>query len=160
MPQLPHDLDHLLHHKDFAALTGAERDAVLAEISREDYEALRATVNQATRCLRDTPTGIRPRAETEQNLRDRMRRFRLAQSTLGAGVLQALIRPIPAYQAVAAGVLLVFGLHFLGRPHLNPGSSPQATIMIADSTDSVKTRKAGINTGEDTVFSRFLIDSM
>ena len=160
MSQLHVDLDHLLHHKDFAALNEAERDAVLAEMSRAQYEAMRAAIGEAGHYLRETPSGIRPRTETEQRLRVHMRRARLAQSTLGIGMFRVLARPIPAYQAVAAMVLLVFGLHFLGRPHLDTGNSRQTGIMIADSADSAKTRNAGINLGEDSVFSQFPPDSM
>lgn len=154
------DLDYLLHHKDFAELTETERETVLAEINQESYEAMRATIDQTRRYLRETPTGIQPRTETEQLLRARMRRSRLAQSAPGLSFFPGFVRAIPAYQAVAAGVLLMFGLHFLGRPHLESGDARQAVIMIADSTDSVNTRKAGLNLEEDTVFSPFQPDSM
>ena len=154
------DLDHLLHHKDFSALSEGEREAVLAAMSRESYETMRAGIDASRRYLLETPTGIQPRAATARHLRARMRRSRLAQSTFGAGFFQVFARPVPAYQAVAAGVLLVWGLHFLARPALDAGNPRQAVIMIADSTDSAKTRKVGLNLDEDTVVSRFRPDSM
>lgn len=160
MSQSQFDLDYLLHHKGFEELNAAERESVLAEVDRASFEALRATIVETQSHFQHAPTGLTPSPETERKLLQRMRKSRLARSAAGIGLFRFLSYQVPAYQAVAATALLVFGLYFLDRPPLNQGYVPSHSIMIADSTDSVKTRKEGINLEEDTVFSRFLIEAM
>ncbi|RMG73685.1 MAG: hypothetical protein D6722_03385 [Bacteroidetes bacterium] len=140
------DLEALLRHYDFDALTPAQQAAVRDHLDEASYRAMR----QAICGLRELPDTLQPRPETHIRLQQRLRQQRHAQQRQARWTYYLPVWP------VAAAALILFLVARLGpwSPQEKPDQTPQP-IMMADSTAHDTTLRRGLSPGEDSVFARF-----
>ncbi|MEZ4826963.1 MAG: hypothetical protein R3C61_11890 [Bacteroidia bacterium] len=152
------DIEKILREKPFSSLTEREREVVLAEMSAQEYESLRDTARAAERYFRDEAKTLTPRAEIQGNIRELMRKKQ--DATLTGRISRLVQLRIPAYQVAAALALLFGTIYFSEKTTQSLYPSGTHKIIAADSTLTDSATEKGVNLPEDTVFSRFMMETL
>ena len=153
------DWEKLIANKPFEALTEQEKAFIRAEMSPLEYEQLRQ-VWQETALFFDQEEAQLPLPDPAIRLQVRDHMRTLAPTSFGGRIRALLDYRVPAYQAIAAGVILLAMVHF-GSKALpdHTGPSYGGTTMMADSTIQDSSVRTGFNLYEDSVFSKFMIEA-
>lgn len=152
------DIEKLLREKPFESLTEMERKAVLAEITAEEYHAMRKVSLGVEDYFKHEAKVLRPAPHIQAHIREKIRERQ--EATLGGRVTKLLNLRVPAYQVAAAVALLMATMYFTGKTGHNIAPSGDKIVMISDTTMTDTASRKGVNLLEDTVFSRFMIEAL
>lgn len=147
------DLDALLLTHAYDALSPAQQAAVAAYLTEAEYRELHALAQEVAAL--EAPAHLQPRPGLPRQLRQRLRQQRR----------QARWQPLwqyrlPVWQVAAAAVFLFLALRlgpWAGAPQ---APTPPAPTMVADSTHHDSTLRRSVNLYEDSVFARFLRETL
>ncbi len=140
-------LERLLEHQDFDMLTKAQQSQVLEYLNKEEYDGMRQAHLMAKASFFAKDDHLHPDPTILQKLKREVSNRKKIKG-ISFKLIERFNDRIPAYQAVAAAILLAFGLHYLGNSLDTSGENMGNTIMFADTTTATQTK---ITQDEDTV---------
>lgn len=154
------DWEKILTEKPYEALSEEEKKTIGTEIDAQEYTHLRQVWQETQQYFRTPEVGLpEPNPAIRKAVRTHMRQ--LPAKGLKGRLRNLISYRIPAYQAVAAAVILMGLIHF-GSSGISLGNRGygHATTVIADTTHQDSSSQTGFNLYEDSVFSKFMIESL
>lgn len=144
------NLEKLLDQKDFDMLSSQQQVEVLLHLNKDEYNRMRQAHLLARATFSKADDDLLPDSKILKNLKQQMKHRRKVKG-FGLQLIEKLNYRLPAYQAVAAAVLLAFGLHFLSGSFKDHSESLISPVMFADSTTSKTSPQGKFSPDEDTV---------
>ncbi len=151
------DWEKIIPHKPYSALTEQEKESIGPEMEAHEYDRLRAVWQETQRFFQTQQENI-PEPRPEIRLRVRAHLRQQAVPGLGGKFRRWINYRIPAYQAVAAALVLLGLIHW-GDSGIGNQGYGMGTTVIVDSTRQDSADRTGVNLYEDSVFSQFLIEA-
>jgi hypothetical protein len=154
------DWEKILTEKPYEALNEEEKQIIGAEIDALEYTRMRQVWQETRQYFRATDADLpEPDPAIRKAVRTHMRQ--LPEKGLRGRIRSFTSFRIPAYQAVAAAVVLLGLIHF-GNSGISLGNRGygHATTVIADTTQQDSSTQTGFNLYEDSVFAKFMIESL
>ena len=143
------DVLELMETKDFGVLTAAEQSAVLNEMTEAEYLAERKLMISAMALAKDEKPKLIPNPQILMMAKEKLPKKK-------AGALLFFQHKVPTWAAVAACLLLFFGIHKSGI--LNE-SNPETSVITETIHDTVFTEKIIVEQPpSDTVIEYVYVD--
>lgn len=144
-------LEQLVREKSFAELNLHEKALVLTEVNEREYNNLRQLALSAEIYFQQEPLLLEPRPDTHAFLRKKLQEQK--PLTLSQRLGKMMTYRIPAYQAVAAAVVLMLSFYLGTQPKFANGERVNPMVMVSDSALMDSAHQRGINLNEDTVMA-------